>query len=327
MEDCLKLMKKYRNLSESTLKTYKRILNTMALDITGEEFKDKEFILTHYDLVMDYLNIISDSSRRVYICAILALISKEKGNYYPNFQYVAEELSDWLLELQIGFDEIAVTQQKSPYQLENWTSMKELNSIREGVFDELLLLNVYDFDEKNKKKIKKKKKLLQKYVLMSMLLLLPPRRTSDYATLKYLWVGKTTPVLDNGNYLVIKDNSMYLSFSQYKTRKHYGIQAVDIGEDLEEILRLYIKYNNLFGRKTDSNTYVFYNETGAPYTTSNMTRYIITMFNDTDKHITTNLIRHIYLSEKYDPNLQERLEDAHKMGHSIETAMKHYIKH
>ncbi len=327
MEACLKLMKKYRNLSDSTLKTYKRVLNTMALDITGQEFKDKEFILTHYDLVMDYLNIFSDSSKRVYICAILAVISKEKGNYYPDFQYVAEELSDWLLELQLGFDEIAVTQQKSEYQLENWTSIQELNSIREGIFDELLLLNVYDFEEKNKKKIKKKKKLLQKYVLMSLLLLLPPRRTSSYSSLKYLRVADVSPQKNNGNYLVIKDDSMYLSFSQYKTRKHYGTQVVQIGEDLEEILRLYIKYNNQFGRKTDNNTYVFSNESGAPYTTSNMARYIITMFNDTNKHITTNLIRHIYLSEKYDPNLKERLDDAYKMGHSIETAMKHYIKH
>ena len=63
-----------------------------------------------------------------------------------------EELNDWLLKLQLGFDEIAISQQKSEYQLENWTSLQELNSIREGIFDELLLLKVYDFEEKNFKK-------------------------------------------------------------------------------------------------------------------------------------------------------------------------------
>ena len=57
-----------------------------------------------------------------------------------------------------------------------------------------------------------------------------------------------------------------------------------------------------------------------------MARYISTIFKRTGKHITTNLIRHIYLSEKYEPNLTERMKDAYKMGHSVETAMKHYIK-
>ena len=80
-------------------------------------------------------------------------------------------------------------------------------------------------------------------------------------------------------------------------------------------------------KKTDNNTYLFYTRTGDVYTSSNMARYIITMFKDTNKHITTNLIRHVYLSEKYDPNLKERINDAYKMGHSVETAMKHYIKH
>ena len=103
----------------------------MAICITGAEFKDIEFIVTHYDLVMEYLETLSDSTKRTYICSILAFISKEKGNYYPNYEHIGENLNDILLDIQIEADEAAVLQEKSQYQKENWVTMKELHSIRD----------------------------------------------------------------------------------------------------------------------------------------------------------------------------------------------------
>ena len=146
MDEQLKMIKKYRNLSDSTLSLYSRNMNLIAKCITGGEFKDIEFIMTHYDLVMEYLDTLSDSTRRTYICAILAYISKEKGVYYTDYEYIGEDLNDMLLELQIEFDEAAVSQEKSQKQIDNWVTMEDLHQIRTNMWDELLQLNIYDYN-------------------------------------------------------------------------------------------------------------------------------------------------------------------------------------
>ena len=46
---------------------------------------------------------------------------------------------------------------------------------------------------------------------------------------------------------------------------------------------------------------------------------------DLDKKISSSMLRHIYLSEKYGKELEERKKDSHNMLHSLEQ-QKNYIK-
>jgi hypothetical protein len=186
-----------------------------------------------------------------------------------------------------------------------------------------LKINIYNYKNIEKNERRRKTKLLQKYVLMSFLLLMPPRRTNDYASLRAISSEnyyKMKQFEKNSNLLVVvSENNKFLSYGEYKTSKLYGIQQIQIPDELNKILNLYLKYHSWYG-------HLFINNRQQAYSSNTMTRYIAALFKDTGKNITTTLIRHIYLSEKYPANLQEKMEDAYKMGHSVSVQQHHYIK-
>ena len=50
-----------------------------------------------------------------------------------------------------------------------------------------------------------------------------------------------------------------------------------------------------------------------------LTKMIPLIFKNTKKHITINLLRHIYISEKFPPELEEEKQEiASLMGHSVD---------
>ena len=57
-----------------------------------------------------------------------------------------------------------------------------------------------------------------------------------------------------------------------------------------------------------------------------MSKNVNRVFSASGKVINTSLIRHIYLSEKYNLDYSDRVGDAWAMGHSVKTATQYYIK-
>jgi hypothetical protein len=63
---------------------------------------------------------------------------------------------------------------------------------------------------------------------------------------------------------------------------------------------------------------------GIPYTNNNdMTRLLYKIFN---KKIGCNMLRHIYLTDKYKDVLDEMKQDTNEMGTSVEMMKDQYIK-
>lgn len=310
MESCLKKIKDTRNVTDSTLKVYKRNMNKIAKYVTKEEFKDISFIKNKYKTLLKFLNTLSESTRRVYLSTLLVFISKSKGNYYNKYADIADELNDELLDLQIKAEEIAIQQQKTEYEEENWATMAELNKVRLGYKKEL------------DKSTNKNNKTMQKYMAASFFLLMAPRRTSDIAFLQLIPISiynRMTNVQKRNNYLVLDNNYKFFSFGKFKTVKRFGVQAIPVSEPLNEVIDYYLKYNKNHG-------YIFLNSRKKPYTASGFSMFINRVFAPSGKHISCSLMRKIYLSEKFTPQLALRLETAYNMGHSSLTASQHYIK-
>jgi site-specific recombinase XerC len=64
MEKQLKIIKENRKVAPSTLDLYKRNMNTIVQTVTGKKFESIDFILSHYDLVLEFLDTLSKSTRR-----------------------------------------------------------------------------------------------------------------------------------------------------------------------------------------------------------------------------------------------------------------------
>jgi len=150
---------------------------------------------------------------------------------------------------------------------------------------------------------------LQKYVLLSMYVLIAPRRSMDYASFKIRNFNETAESTDN--YMVNysknkkKGNASFV-FNTYKNSKRLGRQTVDnIPKPLEKLIDTWKLFN-----KSD---YLLVNNQGNPVTQSRIAVLLNDIFGG--RNISTSMLRHIYLSDKFkDVNLQELEETANNMG-------------
>jgi hypothetical protein len=142
-----------------------------------------------------------------------------------------------------------------------------------------------------------------------MYVMIPPRRSQDYASFKIRNFDETADSVDN--YMVNynknkkKGNATFV-FNTYKNSKRLGRQTInDIPKPLEKLIDTWKLFN-----KSD---YLLVNGQGKPITQSR----IAVMLNDIfgGRNISSSLLRHIYLSDKFkDVNLEDLEKTAHDMG-------------
>ena len=142
---------------------------------------------------------------------------------------------------------------------------------------------------------------------------MPPRRSLDYGDLK---IRNYDAKVDN-YYKNFKTGGKFY-FNIYKTSSTYGLQTLDVPKELNTIIKKWIKLN--------TNDYMLYSTNKQKLSSPQVSRILNNAFGG--KNISTNLLRHIYLSNIYKdvPALSQMDNLAAEMGHSRATAME-YIKH
>jgi integrase len=105
-------------------------------------------------------------------------------------------------------------------------------------------------------------------------------------------------------------------YNKYKTAKTYGLQTLDVPKELNTLIKKWIKLN--------SNDYMLYSTNGNKLSSPQINRILNEAFG---KAISTNMLRHIYLTEQYKnvPAIADMQELAREMGHSVGIAME-YVK-
>jgi len=118
------------------------------------------------------------------------------------------------------------------------------------------------------------------------------------------------PKVDN----YYKNSKFY--FNKYKTSATYGLQILNVPKELNTLLKKWIKLN--------SNDYMLYSTNGNKLSSPQINRILNEAFG---KAISTNMLRHIYLTEQYKnvPAIADMQELAREMGHSTNQAME-YVK-
>jgi len=277
------------NIKPTSIKTYISCISNLVKKMEGELTID---FFNNPEPILKYLGDKTPSQRKTTLSALFILTKNE--------EYQKPMLDD----IKTVNDEYK-EQKKNIKETENWITQEEIQK----VFDEY---------HNNAMNILKKKDWnaidiieLQKFFILVFLsgIFFPPRRSLDYTELK-------VKNFSNEDNYILKG---VIYFNVYKTSKRYGQQKMELPSHIDKMIKKYIKHID--------NDYFFFNpKTGNKFTSPNITIMLNSIF---DKKISTNLLRHMFLSEKYKdlPHIKEMELTSCQMGHSISTALEKYVKH
>ena len=208
---------------------------------------------------------------------------------------------------------------KSDKQKANWTNFEEIEKVRN-----MLQKEVHNAKIKTKVQTGRitpaDRKLYQDYLLVSLYTLLPPVRL-DYGNMELVTNKEYEKLGDEKefhNYLVMNGRKAFFSMNEYKTSHKYGEKKIDIPPKLLSIIRSYMKINDT--------GFLLIDNRKKQLTPNGITKHLTRIFhNHIGKKISAQMIRHIYLSTKYESVAEEMKKDADIMGHG-EGMQKKYIK-
>ncbi len=303
------------NAKESTVKQYLILIKKLQklFDTKGYDFlSDPDEV---YEKIKDNKYTSIRNTYNAIIITLMALNNK-KGDY--------DELIDKYGELRDELNQQYEDEQKagkiSEKQKENFVKLEELQNMINKMADEIKEKNL-----KTKKELTAKdRELLMMYTLYNMLILIPTR--NDFAGMKYINKATYNKLSDDDkkerNYLVNQKNKLFFVYNKYKTSKAYGEKIIDSPKELSKILRMYIKLT-----KKKNGDFMFTTSTGNPIS-ANVGSQMLLKYSKRylGKNISTTMIRHIVLSDKFGDVKKQMADMAEKTGHSTETMMNIYVK-
>ena len=296
----------HRNIKPNSLKAYlisiKKIKDFMKYDKEDLDF------LEDIDKVKEFLSKFKTSTIKNYIAAIIVALT----SYDEEYEDTIEKYREYLDEVVGKYKEEYENGEKSEKQEKNWVTMKELKKVSNHWKRELSERDVFSKRTVNNKELM----MLQKWLISNLFIHdeNPPTRL-DYAPMEVIGEKEYEKLNEKekkeNNFLVIKNRTKkYFSFNEYKTAGKYGEKIIPVGKKLNSVINIWLKYNT-------SDSFLI-NTKGAPLSANGLGKLIKTSFTPTGKDITINMLRHIFISEKF-PNVDdEREEVAEKMGHSTD---------
>jgi hypothetical protein len=300
-------LKKEKELSESTTSAYLRILYTLNGD---KSFKNLAF-LKNFDIIQNKLNDLAESTQKTYYASITSVLSlfKDKSAYRKTYTHWHDKMM-----ASAKADRDKDTSQKSDKETKNWIDWKDVVKTKEE-----LQKKVSEFAT-NKLITTPQYDLILQLMVLSLYTDVPPRRNQDYQQMFVVrrWTDKDPT---DRNYLD-HDGKQFV-FNVYKTAKTHGQQKVAIPDELMKTISLYLKHHPTHkGAKKFAPQFAFLvSADGSALTAVNaITRVLNRVFG---KNVGASMLRHIYLSDKYD--VKEMKKDADAMGHSI-SEQRAYLK-
>jgi len=282
-------------LSPSSLRTYVSTLVNLHKHLspaTEKKEENADWFQHHTKEILQYLQSSPSRSRKSVLSACFVLTEE------PQYR-------DLMIEDCKKVNEDYKNQKMDNKEKDNWVEPSGI----QAVYDKLQKQVVEMFAHKSLPHVS----TMVEFFLLSFLggvygQEFPPRRSMDYALLKIR------------NYDPLKDNyykSGKLFFNQYKTSAKYGVQTLTVPAELNKLIKKWIKLN-----KTD---FMLVSSTLQPLSSPQISRILNKVFDG--KHISTDMLRHIFLTNVYKdiPPLRKMEQLATDMGHSLNQQML-YVK-
>lgn len=292
-----------RGIAETTATQYIRNLYSL----NNERPFDNLAWLKNTESVHLRLSEFAESTQKSILACIVSALTlvKDKPTYKKVYTY-------WFNEMMDRSKDKEDSSKKSERQEANWLSWEVVKSHEKRLMDDISKF------ESLKELTPAQYDTVLSLVVLSLYTMIPPRRNQDY---QYMYVVKKEADAkeDDMNYLVL-DSKKFI-FNKYKTAKTHGKQTFDIPDELMDIIKLYLKHSPVWSPKQKKPVYLLVNYHGEPLLAVNsITRILNRIFG---KKVGATMLRHIYLSYKYD--ISEMKQDADAMGHSLEL-QRQYLK-
>ena len=275
-------------LSDSSLKTYISILVNLH-----KHMKSEDETITYFDSnvkeILEYLKDDNPQTRKSILSALYILTNNE-------------EFRKKMLEDCGVVNNQYKEQKRNEKETNGWISIDEIKTIYNDLLEKVQ--NIF-----NQKAMLNYNVIVEFFLLMCLggVSGIAPRRSLDYGLMKIKdYDIKTENYYKNGKFY----------FNQYKTKEVYGTQSIDIPKDLITLIKKWIKIN--------PTNYLLFSSNKNPLSSSQITRMLNKILG---KKCSTDLLRHIYLTDKYSnlPSLIDMEKTAKDMSHSLNTALQ-YIK-
>jgi len=298
-----------KTLSDTTASAY---IKTMTILNNKTPFKNLSF-LKKTDEIMKKVSEYAESTQKTLLATISSVLSleKDKAGYKKTYKFYYDKMMEKSKAAKVEGGKVETNDK----QTENWLTwedvLKKLAELKEQTetFSKVKQLSAPQFHT------------LLSYLILSLYVFVPPRRNQDYLGMdvyKALKKDKLDLPKDKNYLIVLKGEPTEFIFNVYKTAKTYGQQKVAIPDPLKEVIKLYIGH---LGDKEKTFKLLRTGPTKEPMDQANgITRVLNKVFG---KKIGSSMLRHIYLSSKYD--ITEMSKDAEDMGHSLEE-QKTYMK-
>ena len=308
MEEIIKEIKKTRKIKDNSLQAYLIILKKLN---NNKEVESLEY-LKDTEEIMKKIKEKALTTQRNYIGSLLVFL--------PLLPEAKKTLDFYKLQLEKvneEYQKFISSHEKSDKQKDNWSTLEELKEIFLKYKKEIKK-NKYD---KKEKLSSKEFNYLTNYLITALYILIAPTRL-DYSPMSI--VDKEDDVNDKSNFLVVKSrNKKHFIINEYKSSKTYGSQKINIPSELNSIINLYLKFHK------DKSSFLM-NTRGKELSANGLSKLLTSSFGRySDKTITLNLLRHIYISEnvkiKDADELKKENELAKAMMHSNIT-QKTYVK-
>ena len=319
MESLKRAIDEKRNIKPNSLNAYVISISKLHKATEGDgEFKNLDFLKDTKE-IKEFLSSLKLSTQKNYLASII--VSLDAMNTKGKYDDLIKEYREILDDTHNKYVEDYENGEKSESQKKNWASMKELKKVMAMYLRDIKERELFSKEELNKKQMA----LMQKWVIANLFLNEenPPTRL-DYSPMEIISKGEYDKLDEEerkeNNYLVVLSrNNKFFSFNEYKTSGKYGENQVKVGKKLNSVLNIWLKYN-----KTDS---LLLNSQGKPMSANGLGKEIKKVFEPTGKNISVNMLRHIFISEKYPKEkLDEKSQDAKKMGHSVDMQEKYSKK-
>jgi integrase len=303
-----------KKITESSASLYINHLWTLN---NKQPFNNLSF-LKNTNAIDELLKKYKDNSKKTMLSAIVSILSLYKDK--PSYKKVYDHYYNLMMNKATEMKETNINE-KSKTQDVNWITWDEVLTAKKTIKE------IVDSFSNQKLITPQQFEILLAYVVLSLYTDIPPRRNQDYIDMYFVPNLKDIKTDENVNYLDWTNKK--LVFNHYKTSKKYGQQNIEIGnnQELIEAITKYLKYHPLNPspslKKIPKNThfkFLVYSD-GSPLTAVNaITRILNKIFN---KKIGSSMLRHIYLSSKYD--ISSMKNDATMMGHSL-NEQRQYLK-
>lgn len=287
-----------KKIAKNTQKLYLHNLtklNEGSIPDSTDYLLDTKKILEKVDSVKN------PKSRKTYITSVLSALRYVMSRDDPTFQRYTLYLEQ--LARAIRQEEDGRNGEKTEKETKNWL---DYSKIKEKVAE--LKKDVEGL--KNPMSKAQKQKLLQ-YFVLTLYTAISPRRSLDFALASV--VKKYSPDMPNDiNYISLQDKKFV--FNQFKTKGAFGQQVISYknNKEMEEAVALFVRLMGLTPTKDNPVVPLFPSQNSGF-----ITRVLNSIWKSEGKKISTSLLRHIFLSDKYD--LKQMEADSESMAHDLKT--------